>query len=103
MRKLSYWALFNVIVATIGVTSILVMELIGERVVRPGEDFVEPIAMLAGILFFGLLSNVALVAGTVRLNDDEFRGRFWRVLKWCSGLATAPVWLGVLSFVLNRK
>ncbi len=78
------------------------MEAIGEHLVQSGEDFVEPLAILAGVLFFGLASNVALVAGVAQLDNQQFEQRFWRVLKWCSGLATAPIWLAVMAVVLRR-
>lgn len=104
MRKILYWATYNAVVGGIGLVSVAAMLWVGSKLVelRPGEDFVEPLALWAGIFTFGMIANIALLAGVVHLNDEDFRARFRRVLKLFSLLATAPIWIALLSYVLNR-
>ena len=103
MRKIIYCGLFNIIVGAIGAASIAAMLAIGNHLVQAGEDFVEPIGMIAGAFLFALICNTALVAGIVHLNEEQFRHRFWRVLKWCAAFATAPLWMGVFAALVNRR
>jgi hypothetical protein len=45
--------------------SLASMEIIGDKIVTPGEDFEEPIALLVASLVFALLANAAYTLGWV--------------------------------------
>jgi mannose/fructose/N-acetylgalactosamine-specific phosphotransferase system component IID len=103
MRKIAYFLAFNVIVGLIGFVSLAFMYSIGSKLVlEPGEDFVEPLAAMAGIFFFAITANVVLLAGSVHASADEFRTRFRRVLLWFSLFATTPVWIASMAYLLDR-
>jgi hypothetical protein len=56
---------FNLIVLVAGVASVLVIELVGERFVSPGEDVAEPPAMLLGVIVYAVAANLCYSLGWV--------------------------------------
>jgi hypothetical protein len=49
---------FNLLVLAAGALSILIIELIGTRLVKPGEDVEEPIGMLIAVAAYAVAANL---------------------------------------------
>jgi hypothetical protein len=49
---------FNLSLLVAGLTTIVVIEFIGGRMVKPGEDFVEPLGMILGVIIYAVGANV---------------------------------------------
>src|SRR4051812_24880410 len=49
---------FNLLVLAAGVLSILIIELIGTRLVKPGEDVEEPIGILMAVAAYAVAANL---------------------------------------------
>jgi hypothetical protein len=49
---------FNVSLLVAGLTTIAVVEFIGGRLVTPGDDVVEPMGMIAGVIVYAVGANV---------------------------------------------
>ena len=102
---------YNLIVGIVGIVSTVIMELFGSTFIGPGEDFVEPLGLILGALLFGLAANAGYTLGWIielRIpdkNTDAHRGfrarNFKKVLFWFSILATLPVWLSVVAWVVH--
>ena len=56
---------FNLLLLAIGLVSILVIELIGSRLVKPGEDVEEPIGILIAVLLYGIGANLCYTLGWI--------------------------------------
>jgi hypothetical protein len=116
MDAIRWWELrrvpYNLIVGAVGIASIVVMEFLGNVFLPPGEDFVEPLGLILGILVFGLLANLAYtLAWVVELrvsNADPGKHRVFRTqnfrkgLAWSCALASAPIWLSVVAWVVQK-
>jgi hypothetical protein len=100
---------FNLIVGAVGVASVMLMELFGSTFIPPGEDFVEPLLLLAGVILFALLANIAytlcwMMEGDIPFDEPEkhraYRTRNFKLaLKWACACATLPFWLCSLAWV----
>lgn len=108
LRRIPY----NIIVGAVGGLSVVVMELLGNLVVRPGEDFEEPRVLIFGIILFGFLANVGYTLGWIlelRLPASNtqlrraFRAKnFRRGLLWSCFLASAPVWISIIVLAAHE-
>jgi hypothetical protein len=110
---LIWWELrripFNLSVGAVGLASVIVMELFGSTFIPPGEDFVEPLALIFGVALFALVVNVAytlcwMMEGNLPIDEPgkrrEFRTKtFKKALKWSCAVATLPVWVSLLAWV----
>ncbi|SRR5712691_788864 len=56
---------FNLIVMVAGIASALVIELIGSRLVRPGEDIEEPIGIVIGVISYAVAANLCYSLGWI--------------------------------------
>src|SRR5262245_39258025 len=56
---------YNVLVFVVGVLSLLSIFFIGSYFVNPGEDVIKPLAMLAGVVVFGVFANLAYTLGWI--------------------------------------
>jgi hypothetical protein len=61
MRRIPY----NIIVCAVGLVSIFLMEVFGNAVVPPGEDFVEPMAMFLAVPLFLIAANLGYTLGWI--------------------------------------
>ena len=103
---------YNLIVGVVGITSIVVMDIIAERILPPGDDLVEPLVLLLGIALFCLTANVVYTFGwilEIHLPNGEpekhqaYRCKnFKRGLKWSCACATLPIWLSLWAWLLHR-
>jgi hypothetical protein len=69
LRRIPY----NLLLAALGLASGLIIQLIGNRFVDPGEDVIEPLMMVFGAVSFGILANVFYTLGWIT------------ELLWCGG------------------
>ena len=49
---------YNLIILVAGVIAIALIEVVGGRLVHPGEDAIEPVAMLIGVVAYALAANL---------------------------------------------
>ena len=56
---------YNVALLTVGLVSIAAIETIGGRLVHAGEDFVEPIFLLMGVILYAVLANACYSLGWI--------------------------------------
>lgn len=54
---------FNILVGLVGVVAWLLVATAGSAAVKPGVDFEEPLAMIFGPVFYGLLANLCYTFG----------------------------------------
>jgi hypothetical protein len=102
---------FNVTLLVIGVVSVFAMEAIAARVIEPGEDAVEPIALMAGVGAYAVAANVFYTLGwvvelIVRRYDPVVARKSARVMFnlgfiGSCVLTTAPIWLAALLFAIT--
>ena len=56
---------FNLVVLAAGLVSGLVIELVGGRLVKPGEDVEEPLGMILGIVAYAVAANLCYSLGWI--------------------------------------
>lgn len=56
---------FNFLVGLTGVVATAVFLLIGNSIVRSGEDFIEPLALIGIVLLYGFMANVCYTLGWI--------------------------------------
>jgi hypothetical protein len=56
---------FNLAVLAAGIVSVLTVLLIGGRLVHPGEDVVEPVALFAGAAVYAFAANACFCLGWI--------------------------------------
>jgi hypothetical protein len=56
---------FNLIVCAVGFASISVFEVVANSMLPPGEDAEEPLALLFGVIAYGVACNVAYTLGWI--------------------------------------
>jgi hypothetical protein len=49
---------YNLIMAIAGIAALLVVLEVGSRLARPGEDFIEPVALLFGAVAYAIMANL---------------------------------------------
>ncbi len=104
--------LYNLAVGVVGLTSVAVMETLGGRIVGPGEDFVEPLALVAGCLIYAVLANFCYTLGwavdLLLCKGDPAKGRAFRGLAFRVGmlfacaLTSLPIWIVLALWALHR-
>ncbi len=57
--------LFNLVLLVVGVATIIIIELVGSWVLPPGEDAMEPIALVIGIVGYGIAANACYTLGWI--------------------------------------
>jgi hypothetical protein len=56
---------FNALLLVAGIVSIGVLELVGGRLVQPGEDIEEPLGLVIGAIAFGVGANICYSLGWI--------------------------------------
>jgi hypothetical protein len=56
---------YNLLLAFVGIFTILVVEFIGGLTVKPGEDVIEPMALVIVVPLFALCANVCYTLGWI--------------------------------------
>jgi len=56
---------FNLVVLAAGIVTVATVLLVGSRLVDPGEDVVEPVALVAAVLVYAFLANACYCLGWV--------------------------------------
>ena len=101
--------LYNAVLLVIGVSSIAAMEIIMNDFLPKGEDAVEPLALVFGVVVYGFMANVCYTIGWItelllRRGDPE-RARQTGTLFFKLGfvascvLTTFPLWIACLEWI----
>ena len=108
LRRLVY----NLILLAVGVSAIAGMEWLMTKVIPLGEDAVEPMILVLGVLVYGFLANVCYTLGWVvelwgRKTDPyaaRRRGRwmFQAGLIFSCVLTSLPFWLASVYWMMHR-
>jgi hypothetical protein len=104
--------LYNAVLLVIGVSSIAAMEIIMNDFIPRGEDAVEPLALVFGVVVYGFMANVCYTFGWItellmRKGDPERARRTGRRL-FKLGLAgscvltTFPLWIACLEWIAAK-
>jgi hypothetical protein len=56
---------YNLIVGAVGFASIAVFEVVANSMLPPGEDAEEPLALLFGVIAYGVACNIAYTLGWI--------------------------------------
>jgi hypothetical protein len=56
---------YNLTLLAVGLASVFAIEWIGGRIVPVGEDFVEPLGLLFGVIAYAILANVCYSLGWI--------------------------------------
>ena len=99
---------YNVLVASVGVVTWLLVLCVGSLAAKPGVDFEEPIMMIIGPIIYGACANLCFTLGWI-VDTSLYRGRprnrlwkaglifslvltalpgIWAVIAWCITLYT---------------
>jgi hypothetical protein len=102
---------FNLALLVIGVGSVLVVEAVGQRILEPGEDAVEPMLLMAAIVAYAVAANLFYTLGwvvelIVRRYDPVVGRKSARVMFKLGFvgsclLTTAPIWLALVVVALG--
>lgn len=69
LDAIAWWEIrripFNLAVFAAGTVSVFAIIGVGGTLVKPGDDFVEPLMLLAGIIGFGILANLFYTLGWI--------------------------------------
>jgi hypothetical protein len=86
---------FNLALAVVGCLTIFVVYAVGEPLTKPGDDLVEPVLLIAGVLAYGLCANACYTLGWIAelhwAKQDGAR-RYW--------LRKRAFWLGLAGSAL---
>jgi hypothetical protein len=107
-RRLSY----NALLFTVGLAAIAGMEWLMGQVVPPGEDAIEPMALVLGVVVYGIMANLCYTLGWVielrRRRTDPVAARqrgqwMFRAGMLFSGVLTSlPFGFGCLFWIAHR-
>ena len=105
--------LYNAILFAIGITSIVSMEWLMEKVIPVGRDAIEPFALTIGIMIYGIVANLFYTLGwlvelvTTCADPEQARSRAKKMFLaglWLSSLlTTAPFWFGLVFWLVHRS
>jgi len=70
---------YNLLVGAVGFVTWWLVLLAGSAAVKPGVDFEEPIAMLIGPIFYGILANLCFTFGWI-VDTVFYRGSPRKIL-----------------------
>ena len=104
--------LYNAVLLVVGLAAIAGMEWLMGRAVPVGEDAVEPMALVLGVLVYGLMANLCYTLGWVielwgRKTDPasaRLRGQwmFQVGLLFSSVLTSLPFWFAGVFWIMHR-
>jgi len=104
--------LYNVVLLVVGVASIAGMEWLMTKVIPLGEDAVEPMILVLGVLLYGIMANLCYTLGWIielsSRNADPFAARrrgqwmFRAGLLFSCVLTSTPFWLACVYWSMHR-
>jgi hypothetical protein len=56
---------FNLVLAALGLVTVLVIEVVGSTLAKPSEDAVEPALLFVGVVLYGIGANMAYTLGWI--------------------------------------
>jgi hypothetical protein len=104
--------LYNVVLLVVGVAAIAGMEWLMTKVIPMGEDAIEPMALVLGVVVYGIMANLCYTLGWV----VELRGRktdpaaarrrgqwmFRAGLLFSCVLTSVPFWFACVYWITHR-
>jgi hypothetical protein len=101
---------YNLAVGAVGIMSILGAQVIGGSLIEPGEDLIEPLALIFGGILYGVAANACYTLGWIlevlglANNDiDFYRRRAFRAgLILSCALTSIPLWVTLVAWVIHR-
>lgn len=104
--------LYNLALLCIGVAAIAAMEWLMNRALPLGEDAIEPMALILGVVLYGIMANVLYTLGWIvelRLRRiDPVRARrlgerlFRAGMVFACLLTTGPFWFACVYWAAHR-
>jgi hypothetical protein len=104
--------LYNLLLAIIGIASIIGFEILMSKAIPLGEDAEEPMGMFLGVAAYGIMANLCYTLGwiielaTRNVNPLLARKRgqkmFRAGLVFSCILTTAPFWFACIFYLTNR-
>jgi hypothetical protein len=104
---------YNAALVFIGVAAIAGMEWLMGQVIPLGEDAVEPMALMLGILLYGFAANVCYTLGWIielhgrrrdpTLARERARWMFRAGMLFSALLTTTPFWFGCAFWLSHRS
>ncbi len=105
--------LYNAILLIVGVAAIAGMEWLMTKVIPLGEDAVEPMILVLGVLVYGFMANLCYTRGWIvelwgrKANPASARRRgqwmFRAGLVFSCVLTSAPFWLACVYWITHRS
>lgn len=105
--------LYNLILLIVGVTAIAGIEWLMTKVIPLGQDAVEPVSLVLGVLVYGVLANVCYTLGWVielwgRKTEplaarQRARWMFRAGLIFSCVLTSLPFWLACVYWIMHRS
>ena len=94
---------YNIILLIIGILTLTVVEVLGAHLVKPGDDIIDPPALLVGIVGYGIAANLLYTLGWVTeiawSGGDTSRTRPLRSRVFLKGVAFSAlitIWPAIL-------
>ena len=111
---IAWWELrripYNMLMLGAGVLSLASILFIGSYFIRPGEDVIEPFAVIAGVVVYGVLANLAYTLGWITEllwswgnteRTEPMRARiFWMGVAFSVALTLLPALLIPLIWIV---
>jgi len=101
---------FNILMLVVGVLSVSSILVLGSYFVQPGEDVIEPFAVIAGVVVYGVLANLAYTLGWISellwswgdtARTEPMRPRVFRIgLAFSVALTLLPAVLIPLAWII---
>ena len=105
--------LYNAVLLAVGVVAISAMEWLMGRVVPMGEDAIEPMALVLGVVVYGIMANLCYTLGWIvelwgRKSDPATareRGQwmFRAGLLFSCVLTSLPFWFACVYWLTHRS
>jgi hypothetical protein len=105
--------LYNAILLVVGVSAIMGMEWLMTKVIPLGDDAVEPMFLVLGVVVYGILANLCYTLGWMfelwgrRSNPVSARQRgkwtFWAGMLFSCALTSLPFWFGCFYWITHRS
>lgn len=115
-QVLRWWELrrllYNAVLLAVGIVTISGMEWLMGRVVPMGEDAIEPMALVLGVVIYGIMANLCYTLGWViellgrKSNAASARRRgqwmFRAGLLFSCVLTSTPLWFACVYWITHR-
>lgn len=105
--------LYNAVLLSVGVAAIASMEWLMGRVISQGEDAIEPMVLILGVVVYGIMANLCYTLGWVielrRRRTDPVAARqrgqwmFRAGMLFSCVLTSLPFWFACVFWIAHRS